>query len=678
MFKVRKLLMLLPLLVLVFASCGHYDKQADAARRKELATIDSLIGIRGDSTLMLIKKGMKTAPDSMTRYEFYARLATYYRLSATPDSLVPILEEVEKFASQDSQCERSRQLLAYAYNCHAGYYHNFHLNVSQTIALYQKSYELLMASEDKSQAPKVVANLGDAYAFENNLPKAAQCYRRALFLVDSLKLPARDNVTLYLGFAGICQQLGDNDNALKYYKQTDEQRKEMSVGMQAYFLNNFGSYYYYLKDYNNALQKFEALRSLLEKNGMQNNFDMFLCKINLADVYLNLNRLDEAKECLDAVEPFAVKNGEPAMLYYCRTIRIGIAVKEKKWDDVKQLLKDEKIDGSIPFQLTHIRNSYLCDYYTATGNYAQAYKDRVADEALDDSLEHNRTNMRTADIMVQFTADTLRLHSDLALEHQKSISRQTGLVSIIAIILAIAFGLLLMVVRLRGKKRHSDAIVKIMDLRLANARSRFSPHFVFNVINNYIITTGGGSSNKDMLLKLTKYIRSGLDISRKLLTSLDEEVEHVNNYVSLEKPMAGEDFEFDLKVEDDIDLTDTYVPSMFIQLMVENAFVHGLNGWDGHKVLKLYITRVPRGIQVQVTDNGPGFRPVNMAKKRGHGLDIIRQTMAVMNTRIKQKIKFDISNVQAPDGHVAGCQMTLTVPEKLKYLIDNKNSKPTL
>lgn len=385
MSKTRLLECLLTFLTVVAAGCGNgsvADRPGDA---RALAAIDSLLGIRSGNSLHMIDHGMMTAQDSMEWYEFYVRKARYYALSSTPDSLVPILDRVEHFSRPRVRTERGRQLLAYALNCRAAYYHNFHRHTDETVSLYHNAYTLLMRSADKSQTPKVAANLGDAYAFENDLPKAAAWYRRALFLVDSLQLPDKENTTLYLGLAGISQQLGDNETALCYYRKTERHMRQMTVSMQAYFLNNYGGYYYYNHDYRKSLGKFLAMRKLLVDNGMQDNFDMYLCKVNLADVYLNLGRLAEARSCLADVEPYARAHGDEALLYYCRTIRIGIAVKERQWGEVGRIIaRPDSMPGGTPFQMLQIRNRYLCDYYTATGNYKQALDDFRDDVAYTD------------------------------------------------------------------------------------------------------------------------------------------------------------------------------------------------------------------------------------------------------------------------------------------------------
>lgn len=175
---------------------------------------------------------------------------------------------------------------------------------------------------------------------------------------------------------------------------------EIHVGGNAgLFLNNYGNYYYYAKDYEASLRKFVALKSLLEKHHMQDNFDMFICKVNLADVYLNLNRLDSTAHYLDEVEPFASRTNDALITYYCNTIRIGLAVKRGNMAEVKSVLDTEKgIDtANIAFTMRQVRNNYLRRYYESTGNYRMAYDNLREDMRKNDSLEHNRINMRASE-----------------------------------------------------------------------------------------------------------------------------------------------------------------------------------------------------------------------------------------------------------------------------------------
>ena len=223
--------------------------------------------------------------------------------------MYPILDQTISYCKLQPATERRNSLLAYAYNCKAIAYHNYRKNPDEVIRLYKDATTLLANSDAKDQMPKVCANLGDAYIFKSQLPEAAACYRRALFLVDSLGLPSSENITLYLGLATIYLQLNDFDTSLKYYQQTEKYFSQMSVGMQAYYLNNYGNYYYYTKNYKASLQKFLAMKAFLEKHHKTDTFDMYLCKLNLADVYLNLDKVALSEKYLDEIEPWFAENG---------------------------------------------------------------------------------------------------------------------------------------------------------------------------------------------------------------------------------------------------------------------------------------------------------------------------------------------------------------------------------
>lgn len=611
----------------------------------------------------MIEKGLRNASDSLTYYEYLARLGMYFCLSETPDSMPLYINKVVAYARPLSETPRRNSLLAYAYNCQANNYHNFHKSGDEVIKLYSEAYRLLLNSDTKRQVPAVCANLGDAYIFENKLPQAAFWYRRALFLVDSLNLPKKEDVSLYMGLGRIYLLLNDYESSLKYYKQTEKHFQEMPLNMQAYFLNNYGNYYYYAKDYPASLEKFLQLKKLLEKNAQEKTFGMYLCKLNLSDVYLNLGNVRESEIYLDEAEPFMRKNADETAIYYCNTIRIGQAVKKGNMASVTRVLDGEHLNGEMDFSLRKIRNLYLRKYYEAMGDYRKAYQNMREDNAMNDSLEHNRINMRAAEIMERFSQDTLSLHHQIAIEHKNvEIQRSRSLVFIIigvVIILALLVALLV----IRSHRRYERAQLSIMQLKLNNVRNRISPHFIFNVLNNKIINSE--KQEAEELLELTKLIRANLDLSCQLEVTLREELDFVEKYVEVERRLVGDDFEFRLDVNENIELDKVMIPSMFVQILVENAFVHGLCGREGKKRLVVDVsTELTGQVLIRITDNGSGFDARSMVGKQRTGLNVIRQTISVFNERHKNKISFQLHNKKDEAGRVIGCEAILIITKK--------------
>ena len=530
---------------------------------------------------------MKLAKDSLTFYEYYARKGRWFCQSATPDSTVGYVDRTLRFALRQPDTPRRNGLLAYTYNCQGINYHNFHRKADEVVSLYQSAYAYSMRSDVQHQAPSICANLGDAYLFKNQLPQAASWYRRALFLVDSLQLPKEENVSLYVGLATIYLKLNDFDASLQCYQQTEDHLPQMSLAMQAYYLNNYGNYYYYKKDYAQSLRKFLQLKQLLEKHKKGDCFDMYLCKLNMADVYLNLDSIAQSEKYLAESEPFMVANHDREAVYYCNTIHIGQEVKKGDMAAVTRILNSERqqfgedLSNLVAFNLRQIRNQYLQRYYLAKGDYRMAFENLRRDMQKNDSLEHNRINMRASEIMDRFTQDTLKLHHDLVLEHKTAQLNQTRFIALAVVLLILLLCMFFVIKSMRSGKRLEESRHRVLQLKLEGARNRISPHFVFNVLNNKILHAG--TAEADELMGLARLIRSNLDLSCQSKVSLAAEIGFVKQYLAVETPLMGDDFDFSLQIDPEVDVENTYIPSMFVQILVENALVHGLRGWEGRK-----------------------------------------------------------------------------------------------
>lgn len=660
--------------------CNPKHSNNDMAQNGNLRRLDDSIAALAPSALQAIEKGMNEADDSTTYYEYMLRKALFYSLTEHPERADTLIDSVKTFVTQQDDgyyatngtclSPRLNSLMAGAKACQAARYMSNHRDPRRIVALNKETYNLLLNSNSKHNLPKTCANMADAYMLCNDLPNAAKWYQRALFLVDSLELPQKENITLYMGLAQIYVTLRNYYKAKFYNDQTEPHVKEMSPSMQAYYVNNLGNYYYFQGDYKNALQTFLRMKKLLEQHGMVRTFDMYLCKINLADVYLNLGKLNDATAMLDDVEPYFRAQGDNTSIYYCNTIRFGIAVRAGRKKEAGRLMADKTDESLIPYTLVNIRNKYKRRYYELTGNYDKAYALLNRSIAYNDSIEHNLSNMRTAEIMSRFTTDTLQLHRDLAIEHKNAEIQSIKFTSTLAISIAVTSILLLILWYLYLRKRRFKIQLRMMSLKLDNVRNRISPHFMFNVLNNRIIKSDVKESNE--LTELAQLIRANLDMSSTLGVELQKELEFVQQYIRVESYLMGDDFHFNIDIAPDVDASSVRIPSMFIQIMTENSIKHALRNKEGIKLLSITVRREQHNTVIKVTDNGPGFNPATLRRKTG--MNIISQTIAVINVRNKDKIRFAIRNIYSPDGQqTKGCEATLKVPDGVK-IESNKQS----
>lgn len=660
-------------IIIALQACNAKQSNDETAQNGNMRWLDDSIAALAPSALQAIEKGMKEADDSTTYYEYMLRKAQYYSLTDSPERADTLIDSVKTFVTQQDDgyyatngtclSPRLNSLMAGAKACQAARYMSVHRDPRRIVALNNETYNLLLNSNSKHNLPKTCANMADAYMLCNDLPNAAKWYRRALFLVDSLELPQKENITLYMGLAQIYLTLRNYSKAKFYNDQTEPHVKEMSPSMQAYYVNNLGNYYYFQGDYKNALQTFLRMKKLLEQHGMVRTFDMYLCKINLADVYLNLGKLDKATAMLDDVEPYFIAQGDNTSIYYCNTIRFGIAVRAGRMHEAERLMADKTDDSLIPYTLVNIRNKYKRRYYELTGDYSKAYALLNRSIAYNDSIEQNLSNMRSAEILSRFTTDTLQLHHDLAIEHKNAEIQSIKFTSTLAISIAVTSILLLILWYLYLRKRRFKMQLRMMNLKLDNVRNRISPHFMFNVLNNRIIKSDVKESNE--LTELAQLIRANLDMSSTLGVELQKELEFVQQYVRVESYLMGDDFHFNIDIAPDVDASSVRIPSMFIQILTENAIKHALRNKEGVKLLSITVRREQHNTVIRVTDNGPGFNPATLRRKTG--MNIISQTIAVINVRNKDKIRFAIRNICSPDGQqIKGCEATLKVPDGVK------------
>lgn len=164
------------------------------------------------------------------------------------------------------------------------------------------------------------------------------------------------------------------------------------------------------------------------------------------------------------------------------------------------------------------------------------------------------------------------------------------------------------------KKRLNEQKEFAVKLRIAEAerkalQSQLNPHFIFNSLNSVqsMVLKKEPQAAYDFLERFSKLIRRVLKLSEQSTIPLREELDTLKMYVELENERLKRKFEFNLSVEDQVDLGQE-VPSLMIQPYVENAIWHGLMPLEGKRPGILDIKVFGRGddLFIEIFDNGVG------------------------------------------------------------------------
>ncbi len=401
-------------------------------------------------------------------------------------------------------------------------------------------------------------------------------------------------------------------------------------------------------------------------------FERNLSKGNLGELYMLNGKLDSAQIYLNDSYRYFTKMNNRSALYYIETQLIELALKQGDISRAGRLIANATSGVHIDANMINIRNQYLEHYYERTGDYRRAYEYLKRDVALNDSIRNERVRTRVAELDMRYRQDTIVMRREWVIEKQTSemqVLRLTSFIWAIGCIVLISalsvFYWLMKKKRTFMQERHLNQISR---LRMENIRNHISPHFTFNVLNREISHFKGSEEEREGLVGLAKLLRKSLELTEKLSIPLREELDFVRTYINLEQTSLGSDFILTLSIDDKLNTEQIIIPSMIIQIPVENAMKHGLAGIEGEKRLIISIISEGNGVRIIIVDNGRGYLPhmISPSRGTGTGLKVLYQTIQLLNQKNKgEKICFEIKKLA--DGQQTGTCVSVYIPCKYSY-----------
>ncbi len=440
---------------------------------------------------------------------------------------------------------------------------------------------------------------------------------------------------------------------------------------QATYLNNRGNSYYFREDYDRAGVYFRWKRELLQGKP-EMKYDLSLCQINLAEIYLLLNKPDSCRMMLEACRDFFTELQHPEGMYYLRTLEIGCAVVEKDYACARRLMAVAGMDEGVSADMVHIRNTWYRRFYEETGDYRAALDYFRRDREFQDSVRSQRALMHIAEMELRYQRDTRLMRQELLIErHRGEAGRWKLLLLLILVLLvaAVAVGTVIYLVNRRRKEvkelrqRHL-----LTQLKMENIRNRISPHFIFNLLDRVAPATGLPDARRRLLDDVAVLLKQNLRMVDRFTVSLREELDFIASYLRLEREMLEDDFTYTLEVDPALDLTTVTLPSMLLQIPVENALKHGLRGLAGPKCLRVSVQYADGEVVIRIEDNGRGFgRSHSLHSQRTfQGIRILENTLHLLNASSREKLRFDIRDIRQHN-RVCGCLVEIGIPDGFSY-----------
>lgn len=114
---------------------------------------------------------------------------------------------------------------------------------------------------------------------------------------------------------------------------------------------------------------------------------------------------------------------------------------------------------------------------------------------------------------------------------------------------------------------------------LSFLKAQINPHFLFNTLNNiYSLAVTKSEHAPDAIMRLSNIMRYVTDEANETMVPLQDEIDCINDYISLQKLRLGEAFVIEFTVTGNV--MAKQIPPLVLMTFVENAFKHGVSNHE--------------------------------------------------------------------------------------------------
>lgn len=142
-------------------------------------------------------------------------------------------------------------------------------------------------------------------------------------------------------------------------------------------------------------------------------------------------------------------------------------------------------------------------------------------------------------------------------------------------------------------------------------QSQIKPHFLYNTLYS-IKQLCEMEEHKDagaMVTALSNFYRISINKGNEVIP-ISLEIEHIRNYLYIQQMRYGEDFTYEIDIEQDI--MNSNIVKLSLQPLVENAIYHGMKQKRGQGLIRIWGELANQEVRLYVEDNGNGMPEVEV------------------------------------------------------------------
>ena len=521
-------------------------------------------------------------------------------------------------------------------------------NYEQGLSIYFRILNIYKFRNEPYGVATALQGIGNTYLYTDNYDKAIEYFKQSLKISDSLESgkPTQAIAVLYTNLGNIYLNLVKNDTARNYFlkalKISEELGNDWGV---AAALENLGYISFRSKDYQQALSFHKRTLAIRERLAQKRELAISLS--NVGATYIKVKDYAVANQYL-------LKS-----LALAKEIKHGFLVYDV-YKDLSTLMAEEK-----DFKNAH-RYHQL---------YAKA-KDSVLNLQTTQQLRELQTKYETIekDKKIALLAKEREIQGK---EMQRQATLNKAYIGGLFFLIVLA-GLVLYILRQRvhltaknTEIKEADFRRQLTELEMKALRAQINPHFLFNCMNaiNLMILKGQTENASLYLAKFSKLVRLILENAEASAVTLESEMSLLEAYIQLEELRLPGRIGYTISVDKCIGVQSTYLPSMVLQPVVENAIWHGIVHKENESRGNIFINvrKQPGQLLCTIEDNGVGrdraqqLRDKSAVKNKSMGMKITEERLRLRNRDRKEQC-IHITDLKDTLNHVVGTRVTIHIP----------------
>jgi len=160
-----------------------------------------------------------------------------------------------------------------------------------------------------------------------------------------------------------------------------------------------------------------------------------------------------------------------------------------------------------------------------------------------------------------------------------------------------------------------------------------------------------------------------LDSAGNTYIMLREETERLKLYLEYERLRYGENLNYNIEIDPNINPENLEIPNMILQPFVENSIWHGFQNKEKEGKIEIVISKKQKAVQdikyqvveINIKDNGVGLEEGKKQKKSDHiskGVSIIKERLALLKPEISGN---DFIKVEDRTDGIQGVEVNITL-----------------